>query len=199
MQIVKGIPAALVPEAVELLLEAFPLKVEHELRPRSPEQARRVLSAQIVPELGWMALSSGGAAVGLAGVGVHGRRFLGMTCRAYAKEFGWLGGVSRWLSAETEAAIARPKRLQWRVEWLAVSEAARGTGVGTKLLRTVISAAMDEGMKSVKLEVIDVNYGAIRLYEKLGFRRVFTLRTGRFTARAGYRAAHYMRIDLPRR
>jgi RimJ/RimL family protein N-acetyltransferase len=60
----------------------------------------------------------------------------------------------------------------------------------------VIKAASEAGMRTVELEVVDVNERAMRLYEQLGFRRVFTLPTGLFTARAGYRGFSFMRLDL---
>jgi ribosomal protein S18 acetylase RimI-like enzyme len=92
--------------------------------------------------------------------------------------------------------LTRPSKGQWRIEVIAVRETARGGGVGTALLQAVIKAASEAGVRTVELEVVDVNERAMRLYEQLGFRRVFTLPTGLFTARAGYRGVSFMRLDL---
>jgi len=46
----------------------------------------------------------------------------------------------------------------------------RGRGLGEKLLRATIDAAVKMGIERVELEVYPSNQRAIRLYEKLGFR-----------------------------
>jgi len=119
-----------------------------------------------------------------------------MSFRALAQEFGRLGAIPRWLLATGEDILTRPRKRQWRIEVLAVDGAARGSGIGTGLLQTVIEAAREAGMRTVELEVVDVNDMALRLYERIGFRRVFTLPTGWLTARGGYRGVRFMRLDL---
>lgn len=47
----------------------------------------------------------------------------------------------------------------------------RGTGIGTAAIREILSRAADAG-KPVRLSVNVTNWGAIRLYERLGFRRI---------------------------
>lgn len=50
----------------------------------------------------------------------------------------------------------------------------RGKGIGTVLLANSLKGFMSVGIKFVNLEVTAQNYGAVRLYERMGFR---TLRT----------------------
>jgi ribosomal protein S18 acetylase RimI-like enzyme len=119
-----------------------------------------------------------------------------MSFRALAHEFGRLGAIPRWLLAVGEGIATRPRKRQWRIEVLAVAEAARGSGVGTGLLELVIDAAREAGVRTVSLEVVDVNDAALRLYERIGFRCVFTFPTGRLTARGGYQGIRFMRLDL---
>jgi hypothetical protein len=38
-----------------LLVDSFAQKVQHELRPRTPEQALRLVAGSVDPELGWIA------------------------------------------------------------------------------------------------------------------------------------------------
>jgi GNAT superfamily N-acetyltransferase len=200
LRVLKGIPPERMSEVAGLLCEAFALKVEHELRPASPEQARRIIAGSIRPDLGWIALGENGEALGVAGVGVPGRRFSRMSLAMLAGEFGWLGALPRWLHSTAEGVVTRPTRRQWRVEVLAVHEATRGAGVGTGLLAAVIEAAREAGMRTVELEVVDVNERALQLYERIGFRSIFSLPTGRLTAGGGYRGVRFMRLDLhPRR
>jgi ribosomal protein S18 acetylase RimI-like enzyme len=66
--------------------------------------------------------------------------------------------------------IPRPPQDSLYVSVLAVAPDARGTGVGSRLLERVVAAAGRLG-RSVCLDVGLDNTDAIRLYERLGFRR----------------------------
>ena len=59
------------------------------------------------------------------------------------------------------------------VENVAVTEAYRRSGVGSKILKQLISLAKDKGAKSVFLEVRVSNAVAMRLYLKNGFKGVY--------------------------
>ena len=54
------------------------------------------------------------------------------------------------------------------LEDLIVSQAMRGTGLGTALLDTVVKHGFDSGVKRINWEVIDWNENAIAFYEKKG-------------------------------
>lgn len=55
---------------------------------------------------------------------------------------------------------------------VAVASNYRKRGVATKLLLEIIRRAHEKGVTDVTLEVRETNVGAIRLYEKLGFKEV---------------------------
>jgi ribosomal protein S18 acetylase RimI-like enzyme len=55
---------------------------------------------------------------------------------------------------------------------VAVVPNARGKGVGSALLETLLARARDDGYDAVSLSVDRENTGAIALYEQFGFRRV---------------------------
>lgn len=57
-----------------------------------------------------------------------------------------------------------------RLYSIAVSEAARGCGVGDALLAAAERAAIAGGRTAMRLEVRPDNRGALRLYEKQGYR-----------------------------
>ena len=56
------------------------------------------------------------------------------------------------------------------IDSIAVSDSARGKGIGTKLVDTIIRFAVEEGYKTVSLQVIDTNTKAKKLYENIGFK-----------------------------
>lgn len=55
------------------------------------------------------------------------------------------------------------------MDGISVSSASRGLGVGTRLLAGLIDYAGANGYESIRLDVIDTNDGARKLYERLGF------------------------------
>lgn len=63
------------------------------------------------------------------------------------------------------------------MDGIAVKQDMRGKGIGTKLLDELKQYARDNGFSSIRLDVIDTNPAARRLYERQGF--VLT-RTGYF-------------------
>ena len=56
-----------------------------------------------------------------------------------------------------------------RLYSIAISKAARGQGLGSKLLRKAESLARKNGSRSIRLEVAAGNSAAIGLYQKLGY------------------------------
>ncbi|WNS74787.1 GNAT family N-acetyltransferase [Bacillus sp. DTU_2020_1000418_1_SI_GHA_SEK_038] len=60
------------------------------------------------------------------------------------------------------------KRL-WVLNDLYVKESVRGKGLGENLMKKAIAFAEETGAKGVLLETATDNFGAQKLYEKLGF------------------------------
>ena len=55
---------------------------------------------------------------------------------------------------------------------LSVSASKRGSGIGRALVLAAIKKSQDLGFKNVYLETSDVQAGASRLYERIGFKLV---------------------------
>ena len=62
-----------------------------------------------------------------------------------------------------------------RLYSIAVADAARGRGVGKRLLRRAESTARERGARTMRLEVRAGNAPARTLYEAVGYRRIGTL------------------------
>ncbi|MBZ8119881.1 GNAT family N-acetyltransferase [Roseovarius sp. LXJ103] len=71
-----------------------------------------------------------------------------------------------FLCAETPAA--------GRIRLFYLEEEYRGRGIGLRLLRTVVSAAKDMKLKTVRVSTFDRHPEACRLYETFGFESVKT-------------------------
>ena len=65
---------------------------------------------------------------------------------------------------------------EFHVESIAVSRDARGLGIGGKLMQAAEDRARDEGYPLLVLGVLGINTGAIRLYQRLGYRITKTTR-----------------------
>jgi predicted N-acetyltransferase YhbS len=73
-------------------------------------------------------------------------------------------------------AIARPGKTPVTLTWpevrlLAVAPAARGRGIGTALMHECVRRARQAGAKALTLHTTDMMQSAMRLYERMGFRR----------------------------
>ena len=54
----------------------------------------------------------------------------------------------------------------------------RGRGIGGELMEVTMAAAKEAGFREIRLDCRSSNERAIKLYKKLGFRRIASLRTG---------------------
>ncbi len=84
-----------------------------------------------------------------------------------------------------------PKNLLY-IEAIAVSDEARGMGIGTQLLTVAESVARSSGFEGLELRVIQENYRARLLYEREGFRMTGTEDTGFIYPLVGFKSAHKM-------
>lgn len=64
------------------------------------------------------------------------------------------------------------------MDGIAVHQDCRGRGIGSKLLKGIVNYARENGFSTVRLDVIDTNPGAQRLYERRGF---VPIRTEKFS------------------
>ena len=76
---------------------------------------------------------------------------------------GLLGKALVFFNARTDVA---------RLYSIAVGDAARGQGLGAVLLAAAEQEARRRGRRRMRLEVSQRNPGAIRLYERSGYRRI---------------------------
>lgn len=171
--IVQGVPAARQAAAVRLYDAAFAGKLRGAL-PRQHAR-RRVLRAMLVPSRALAALD-GDRLIGIAGLaaddpapdGGPGGAFTGgLTLRTLVHEL----GLPAALRAAAVLAVLeqRPDPGWLTLEAMAVDPSMRGRGVGRALLDAVKAHAVAAGFAGVRLEVVDENPGARRLYEREGF------------------------------
>ena len=168
VRIVTELPAAMKARAAGIYYGEFRQKYDGLLLiPRSREQALRILTESMDWSMGIYALDGRGELVGLAGLGCRGRGFVKYRWKLLLREFGLPGSVRRKVIKFFEAPALRTDQV--RVEGVVVSKEAQGKGIGTALMDAVTGWAEERGYASVRLEVINTNPRARRLYQRLGF------------------------------
>lgn len=85
---------------------------------------------------------------------------------------------------------------QLLMDGIAVSPDMRGKGIGTMLLDRLKQYARDEGYRTLRLDVINTNPAARRLYERVGFAAIKTERFVYLKWLLGFEAATQMEYDL---
>ena len=78
---------------------------------------------------------------------------------------------------------------------LSVGKAHWGQGIGTQMMQALLDFSRGAGLKVLELEVRSDNAAAIRLYEKMGFRKFGTYRKF-FCISGQYFDADYMTLEL---
>ena len=154
----------------ELYDEAFAAK----LSPAIPDEGarRRWLAAAFSPGLSFTAFD-GDRLVGIAGFhGRDGAAFVGGGWTALRTELGWVRAA--WASVIFVSLDRKPAGDELLMDGIVVAEDARGRGIGTGLFAQLEEHARSEGCTAIRLDVVDTNPGARRLYERLGFVAVKT-------------------------
>jgi ribosomal protein S18 acetylase RimI-like enzyme len=111
-----------------------------------------------------------------------------------AGKYGWLRLIR--LLAGYWFIKPRPGKGVCYDERLGVRPDKRGSGIGTQLLEYGFEYAANDGFKKLTLHVASTDVGAIRLYEKLGFKIPMTEKSYITGLILGSRVWHYMGYDL---
>jgi ribosomal protein S18 acetylase RimI-like enzyme len=82
------------------------------------------------------------------------------------------------------------------MDGISVSPKMRGSGIGSSLLRQLIDYARIGGYRTLRLDVIDTNPSARRLYERIGFVATSTAKFGYLRWLLGFGAATTMEYNV---
>ena len=78
-----------------------------------------------------------------------------------------IGSTAACASTATEQGYAL-------LQNVVVDPALRGQGIGEKLCRAILAKEKERGTRYAYLQVVQTNTAAMKLYEKLGFSKVYT-------------------------
>lgn len=187
-----GLPSPLRAEAVSLYWQAFGGKLGAVMGPDAKAHLflLRVMRADHVI----VALNDAGHLLGMAGFKTPVGSFAGGEAADLRAIYGWFEALWRlpllWmLGREVDND-------RFLLDGICVTSAARSQGIGSELMHAICVEAQRRGYAQVRLEVIDSNWRAKALYDRLGFVVEKTESIGLLRLVFGFRAAVTMVKDL---
>ena len=160
----EGLPVKFKRSAAELFLEAFSDKFIPILGRK--DKAKRLIEFSIEPGNCFYA-EEDGKLLGLLAFQTIEGSFLNPSLKVLIPIYGFL--ISIFKVFNLSMLQHKIKTCELYIEAIAVTDFARGKGIGTKLIETMTEFAMNNEYNCLTLQVIDTNPLAKELYEKLGF------------------------------
>ncbi len=161
----RGIPENFLAEAADLYDEAFGEKFSPAIRSKTDRV--ELFKSSFHVEFCFCAIMDS-RLVGLAGFQTkEGALTAGITFRSLISHLGFFRGS--WAAFILSLYDRKASLRELVLDGISVSSGFQGNGIGTKLLDELTKFAADEGYKSIRLDVIDTNERARKLYERKGF------------------------------
>ena len=185
-----GCPKNLHHSATELFVTALNEKLSPFLG--EPERAAAFLTASVNGKRMFVALCDG-KVVGVAGFKRDGKGLFEPGFASFYQEY----GLSAPLRMAGLMLLERPEEGDCLLmDGIAVADGMRGKGIGTRLLEAIENHARNLDCKSIRLDVIDTNPNARRLYERFGFVAGKTRGTGFLAPLFSFRSSTEMYKNL---
>ena len=180
-----GLPEPLRAEAAALYWQAFGGKLGRVMGPDA--RALAYLTRVILADQAIVALDGQGQLLGLAGFKTPQGSFAGGTTRELRAVYGRAGML--WRLPLLSLLGSEVDNDRFLLDGICVTPAARGRGVGTALMAAIEDEGRARGYAHVRLDVIDTNWRAKALYERLGYRTVKTDNIGLLRYAFGFTSA----------
>jgi len=179
------LPPARLPQAAQLYWQAFGGKLGQVMGPEP--RALRYFERVIQPQFAIVALDDVGQLLGMAGYKTPAGSFAGGSGADLRAIYGILGSAWRipllwFLGREVD-------NHRFLLDGICVARDARGLGIGSALMVAICDEAKSRGYMAVRLDVIDTNWRAKALYERLGFVVEKTTSIGLLRFAFGFRTA----------
>jgi len=184
----KGIKPDEREQVATLYWEAFGPKLARvmHLEPKAMAFIEKVLD----PEHAICAHDREGKLLGVAGFKTYEGALVNGTFEQLSQAYGPFGAV--WRAALLSLLERDTEDARFLMDGIFVEHTARGQGVGTTLLKAIVTEAHRRGFGEVRLDVIDANTRARALYERFGFVPKHTQNMGLLRHIFGFKSATTM-------
>ncbi|MGB8814743.1 MAG: GNAT family N-acetyltransferase [Paracoccaceae bacterium] len=186
--IIRGLPANLRADAAAIYWQAFGGKLGTVMGPDA--MALRYLGRVINPSHALCAIDDRGALLGLIGFKTPQGAFADGDFRDLRAVYGIAGAL--WRAAVLRMLQQEVDNERFLIDGICVTRTARGCGVGSALIDAICTEARALGYGAIRLDVIDTNWRAKQLYERLGFLTTRTDQIGPLRHIFGFSAATVM-------
>lgn len=183
-----GVPPALLVDAAALYWQAFGGKLGQVMGPKP--LALRYLVRAIKCDHAIVALDESGALLGMAGYKTPAGSFAGGTTADLRAVYGAAGMA--WRMPLLWGLGREVDNDRFLLDGICVAPAARGIGIGSALMAAICDEGRARGYAHVRLDVIDTNWRARALYERLGYAVEKTDDIGLLRFAFGFRHSHTM-------
>ena len=192
MRVEVGLPEALRRDAAHLYWQAFGGKLGAVLGP----EARALRFLERVIRLDQVIVArDGDQLLGLAGFKTPQGSFAGGSPADMRAVYGRIGAF--WRMALIGLLSRDIDNDRFLLDGICVAPQRRGQGIGAALMAEIAAEAARRGYSAVRLDVVDDNFRARALYERLGFRAVKQQRLGPLRHIFGFAVATTMVRELP--
>lgn len=165
VQVRLGLPEPQRSAAARLYWGAFGDKLGWVLGPES--RALHYVAETIRADHAIVALDPDGSLLGIAGFKTMHGSFAGGSLIDMQEAYGMIGAAWRsWLLARLSHEVDNQRFL---IDGICVQPGSRGQGIGSQLVSALCDEGRRRGYREIRLEVVDTNVRARRLYERLGF------------------------------
>lgn len=187
IEITPGFTDAERPVLAGLYWQAFGAKLGRVMGPQA--RALRFIERVMQPDHALVA-REGATVLGVAGFKTAQGAFVGGDFTDLRAVYGGVGALWRAAALSLLERDVETRRLL--MDGICVADAARGRGIGTRLLHAIFDEARSRGCPAVRLDVIDSNPRARALYEREGFQPVGEDHLGPLRWLFGFRSATKM-------
>lgn len=106
--------------------------------------------------------------LGIAGLNFDGKPFLDVQLEDFQEKFGYVKGSVKAIISDILFS-RKPTEGELVMDGIVVVKESRGKGIGSELFARILEFANEKNFKQIRLDVIDENPRAKKLYESLGF------------------------------
>lgn len=135
----------------------------------SPEEVTQLLIEGINIQRGISAISADSELLGISGFKLDNTSLIDIKFRTYVSKYGIIKGILKYVVLAAIFYRKPNKKSQLLMDGIAVKEGNRGRGIGKQLFIALEKFSIHNNLTSIRLDVIDENPKAKKLYESIGF------------------------------
>ena len=162
-----GLKSHQIKDAAEIYASAFERKYRHLIG--NHQVIVEFLCRIINPDNAIAVSDENGELLGLAGFHFDKKSLLTVNLKFFTGQFGWWRGLKKYAIIKLFLGRKKDDKLQLIMDGIAVKEGHRGQGVGKAIFEKLREFVLSKYLNSIKLDVIDENPRAKKLYESIGF------------------------------